>query len=79
MYAFIDERARTTMRTDLVLDALEQALHDRLVDGQLVVYSDRGSPYVSMRDTGRLAAAGAAPRRRSGASATPMTMPSPRR
>ena len=61
MYAFIDERARTTMRTDLVLDALEQALHDRLVDGQLVVYSDRGSPYVSMRDTGRLAAAGAAP------------------
>jgi transposase InsO family protein len=31
------------MRTDLVLDALEQALHDRLLDGDLVVHSDRGS------------------------------------
>ena len=36
-------RAHTTMRTDLVLDALEQALHDRLLDGDLVVHSDRGS------------------------------------
>ncbi len=54
-------RAHTTMRTDLVLDALEQALHDRLLDGDLVVHSDRVSPYVSMRYTGRLAAAGAAP------------------
>lgn len=54
-------RAHTTMRTDLVLDALEQALHDRLLDGDLVVHSDRGSQYVSMRYTGRLAAAGAAP------------------
>ena len=47
------------MRTDLVLDALEQAFHDRLLDG--------GGPLgpqsqdVSMRYTGRLAAAGAAP------------------
>lgn len=31
-----------TMRTDLVLDALEQALHDRELDGQLIVHSDRG-------------------------------------
>ena len=54
-------RAQTTMRTDLVLDALEQALHDRLLDGDLVVHSDRGSQYVSMRYTGRLAVAGAAP------------------
>lgn len=54
-------RARTTMRTDLVLDALEQALHDRLFDGDLVIHSDRGSLYVSMRYTGRSAAAGAAP------------------
>ena len=54
-------RARTTMGTDLVLDALEQALHDRLLDGHLVVHSDRGSQYVSMRYTGRLAVAGAAP------------------
>ena len=54
-------RAHTTMRTHLVLDALEQALHDRLLDGDLVVHSDRGSHHVSMRYTGRLAAAGAAP------------------
>jgi len=54
-------RAHTTMRTDLVLDALEQALHDRETDGRLVVHSDRGSQYVSMRYTERLAAAGVAP------------------
>jgi putative transposase len=54
-------RAHTTMRTDLVLDALEQALHDRETDGQLVHHSDRGSQYVSMRYTERLAAAGVAP------------------
>ncbi|GJG84839.1 transposase [Gemmatimonadetes bacterium T265] len=54
-------RARTTMRTDRVLDALAQALHDRETDGRLVVHSDRGSQYVSMRYTERLAAAGAAP------------------
>ena len=36
-------RAHTTMRTDLVLDALEQALHDRELDGRLVVHTDRGS------------------------------------
>lgn len=54
-------RAHTTMRTDLVLDALEQALHDRELDGRLVVHSDRGSQYVAMRYTERLAAAGAAP------------------
>lgn len=57
-------RAHTTMRTDLVLDALEQALHDRETDGQegpLVHHSDRGSQYVSMRYTERRAAAGVAP------------------
>jgi putative transposase len=57
----VGKRAHTTMRTDLVRDALEQALYDRLLDGDWVVHSDRGSPYVSMRYTGRLAAAGAAP------------------
>ena len=46
-------RAHTTMRTDLVLDALAHALHDRLLDGALVVHSDRGSQYVSRRYTGR--------------------------
>ena len=54
-------RAHTTMRTDLVLDALEQALHDRETDGGLVVHSDRGSQYVAMRYTERLAEVGAAP------------------
>jgi putative transposase len=54
-------RAHSTMRTDLVLDASEQALHDRLRDGDLVVHSDRGSQHVAMRYTGRLAATGAAP------------------
>lgn len=54
-------RAHTTMRTELVLDALDQALHDRELDGQLVVHSDRGSQYLAMRYTERLAEAGAAP------------------
>jgi transposase InsO family protein len=54
-------RAHTTMRTDLVLDALDQALYDRELDGRLVVHSDRGSQYVAMRYTNRLADVGAAP------------------
>ena len=54
-------RAHTTMKTDLVLDALEQALHDRETDAALVCHSDRGSQYVSMRYTERLATAGVAP------------------
>ncbi len=54
-------RAHATMRTDLVLDTLAPALHDRLLDGDLVVHSDRVSQYVSMQYTGRLTAAGAAP------------------
>jgi len=36
-------RAHTTMRTALVLDALEQALHDRELDGRLIVHTDRGA------------------------------------
>jgi transposase InsO family protein len=54
-------RAHTRMQTDLVLDALEQALHDRELDGRLIVHTDRGSQYVAMRYTSRLAGAGAAP------------------
>lgn len=37
-------RAHTSMRTDLVLDALEQALHDRETAAGLVHHSDRGIP-----------------------------------
>ena len=52
-----------SMRTDFVLDALDQALHhrgDEAVAG-LVHHSDRGVQYVSMRYTERLADAGIAP------------------
>ncbi len=48
------------MRTDLPLDALEMALWQRQVhNGQLVHHSDRGSQYLSIRYTERLAEAGA--------------------
>jgi putative transposase len=51
------------MRTDLVLDALEQAIHQRRTEGcaDLVHHSDRGVQYLSMRYTERLADAGIAP------------------
>lgn len=51
------------MRTDFVLDALEQALYDRQPerDGSLVCHSDRGSQYVSIRYTERLGEAGIEP------------------
>jgi transposase InsO family protein len=51
-------RASPSMRTDLALDALEQAVYDRETDGALVHHSDRGSQYLSIRYTERLAAAG---------------------
>jgi len=51
-------RATTTLRTDLALDALEQALYDRDLDGPLVHHSDRGSQYLAIRYTDRLLAAG---------------------
>lgn len=51
----------TTMRTELALDALEQAPHDRRMDGRLLAHSDRVSQYVAMRYTDRLIDAGAAP------------------
>jgi putative transposase len=51
-------RASTSMRTDLALDALEQAVYDRETDRALVHHSDRGSQYLSIRYTERLAAAG---------------------
>jgi putative transposase len=54
-------RASTSMRTDLALDALEQALCDRDTDATLIHHSDRGSQYLSIRYTERLADAGVAP------------------
>ena len=51
-------RASASMRTDLALDALEQAVYDRETDAGLVHHSDRGSQYLSIRYTERLAEAG---------------------
>ena len=51
------------MRTDFVLDALEQALYARQPerDASLIHPSDRGSQYVSIRYTERLTEAGIEP------------------
>ena len=56
-------RAATTLRTDLALDALEQAIWARDLNGtgRLVHHSDRGSQYLSIRYTERLAEAGIEP------------------
>jgi len=51
-------RVSRSMRTDLVLDALEQALWSRTKTGTLIHHSDRGSQYLSVRYTERLADAG---------------------
>jgi putative transposase len=56
-------RVSASMRTDFVLDALEQAIYacgGRLPAG-LVHHSDHGTQYLSMRYTDRLADAGMAP------------------
>ena len=56
-------RVSHSMQTDLVLDALEQALYDRQPERfkSLIHHSDRGSQYVSIRYTERLAEAGIEP------------------
>ncbi len=55
-------RVSRSMTTDFVLDALEQALYDRQPDrDELIHHSDRGSQYVSIRYTERLAEAGIEP------------------
>lgn len=56
-------RVSRTMTTDFVLDALEQALYARQPDEaeDLIHHSDRGSQYVSIRYTERLAEAGIDP------------------
>ena len=56
-------RASRTAHAGFVLDALEQALHERrpVHRGGLVHHSDRGSQYVSIKYTERLAEAGIEP------------------
>jgi len=53
-------RVSSSLRTDLALDALEQALHARPHGDDLVHHSDRGVQYLSIRYTDRLAGAGIA-------------------
>jgi putative transposase len=54
-------RVSRSLRSDLALDALEQALHERPDTEQLVHHSDRGSQYLSIRYAERLLDAGIAP------------------
>ncbi len=56
-------RVSRSARADFVLDALEQALHQRrpFAGSGLVCHSDPGSQYVSIRYTERLAEAGIEP------------------
>ncbi|MFH1679099.1 MAG: IS3 family transposase [Candidatus Eisenbacteria bacterium] len=56
-------RASSSLRTGLALDALEQAIYDRLGGerDRLVHHSDRGVQYLSIRYTERLAEAGIEP------------------
>jgi len=56
-------RASRTTHASFVLDALEQALHERRPQhrGGLIHHSDRGSQYVSIKYTERLAEAGIEP------------------
>ena len=71
-------RASRTAHAGFVLDALEQALHDRrpVHRGGLVHHSDRGSQYVSIKYTERLAEAGVEPS--VGSVGDPTTMLSPK-
>jgi putative transposase len=56
-------RVSNSLRSDLALDALEQALYARrpAETGALVHHSDRGTQYLSIRYTNRLAEAGIEP------------------
>jgi transposase InsO family protein len=56
-------RASTSLRSDLALDALEQALYDRPPRDreELIHHSDHGVQYLSIRYTERLAEAGIEP------------------
>ena len=55
-------RVSRSLRSDITLDAIEQALHARpLSEGPLIHHSDRGVQYLSIRYTERLVEAGLVP------------------
>ena len=54
-------RASRSQQTQFVLDALEQALYERRPADNLIHHSDRGSQYLSIKYTERLADAGLEP------------------
>ena len=54
-------RVSNSLRSDLALDALEQALHARPDLGDLIHHSDRGVQYLSIRYADRLGEAGIEP------------------
>ena len=54
-------RLSRSMTTEVVLDALEQAIHARRPGDDLVHHSDHGSQYLSIRYSERLAEAGITP------------------
>ena len=56
--AIVGWRVSSSLRTDLALDALEQALHERPDTEGLIHHSDRGVQYLSIRYTERLRDAG---------------------
>ena len=72
-------RVNRTAHAGFVLDALEQALHDRrpVQRGGLVHHSDRGSQYVSIKYTERLVEAGIDPPSAPSATATTTLSPKP--
>jgi len=51
-------RVSTSMKADLVLDALEQAVHARCETEGLIHHSDRGKQYLSIRYSERLGECG---------------------
>jgi transposase InsO family protein len=51
-------RVSSSLKSDIALDALEQAIHARSIDGELVHHSDHGVQYLSIRYTERLAEEG---------------------
>ena len=69
-------RVSRTADAGFVLDALEQALHQRRPAGKSGLHSDRGSQYLSIRYTERLGLAGIEPAVSGTATTTPWPKPS---